>query len=224
MLPRSLSLFLALPSAVGLLSACASPPTSPATPSHTSTAIPGSVPTQLTPPTSSPSPATAPAHTASALPTPEGFEVISDAHVHLTFPLPSGWTRQEGQAPGATFAEYGPPTPATYPTFRAGSDSEPGQSPIASTVLSNILAASRSQGGDLFEIIDEYELSVGGQPAYAAESYLARSPSETYFSILVVVLGPDRRGYVLQWTSTKALESEARLLFETMLPFLHFLP
>jgi hypothetical protein len=40
---------------------------------------------------------------------------------------------------------------------------------------------------------------------------------------MAVALGPDGRGYILQWTSRKADESQARQLFQDMLPFFRFL-
>jgi len=206
-----------------LVSACiqtSSPQTTPSAPPPTP--ISPTLPTS-TAPTLATRPSPPPAASPSPPPLPDGYEIRTDTFVHLEFALPLGWTRLSGTAPGAVYAEYGPPTPGTYPTFRAGADSNPGQSPSPDQVLSGIIAASASEAGDSLDISDQYDVTIAGQRGAGVEFSLTRNPSDAFFSIMAVALGPDGRGYILQWTSRKADESQARQLFQDMLPFFRFL-
>jgi len=165
-----------------------------------------------------------PGAAASPPPLQTGYEIISDTFVHLAFALPEGWTMVSGTAPGAVYAEYGPPSPGTYPTFRAGADAELGTTTSPEDVLSSMMPLIASQAGNNLAIIDEHDTTIAEQHAGVMEYSLTRSPQEAYFSIIAVTIGPDGRGYILQWTASSAAEAEVRDLLNNMLPFFQFLP
>jgi hypothetical protein len=184
---------------------------------------PSILPFTAPPPSEGLPPALTPALTVSPPPSdlPEGFESISDAYVHLEFVLPAGWARKEDSSPGAVSVEYAPPQPNTYPVFRAGADSEPGLTPSIDDIMSSNLSGLRSSTDAV--ILSQYETSIAGNRSLVLEYTLDR-PSTTYFSIIALVMGPDSRAYILQWTSSAEDQSSARSLFEEMLPYFQFLP
>jgi hypothetical protein len=154
-------------------------------------------------------------------PLPKGYEIISDTFVHLSFALPEDWTRISGTKPGGVFVEYGPSSPKNYPTFRAGADASPGSILSDVEILSPAISAAKANKN--YTIIKMFETTIARQHAFAIEYSLTRSPDEAYFSIIAATVGPDCRGYVLQWTATTANETQVRELFDNMFPFFQFL-
>lgn len=157
-------------------------------------------------------------------PLPNDYEIVSDAFVHLAFALPHGWISVSGTAPGAVYAEYGPPSPAAYPTFRVGADSEPGMTSSPDAVLSSMIPHIVSGEADNMNITADYHTPIAGEEAVVLEYTLTRAPDEAYLSVIAVVVDPDGRGYILQWTSTTDRDEDARDLFNNMVPFFRFLP
>jgi len=191
---------------------------------------PSNTPKTLVTPSASPSPAihttvkpVTPSATPTSPPPPTGYENISNDDFRIAFALPENWTIKSYTDSGQIITDYEPSDPGTYYLFRVtmfpSSDINDPEDVI------DYIKVGHEPSGSNYKIIDEYNISIAGQPATVLEYQYQYSPLYKRQScILAAIRNPDQGCNLLLWCTNSDNEAWKEEIFEKMLPSIQFIP